>query len=329
VIRGRKIDIRELRSFICVARAGSFSRAANQLFIAQPALSRQIRKLEVELGVTLFVRHGRGVALTGAGATLLERAEMITHFVQQTGEHLRAAGDSVSGHLSIGLPPAVMLLLGPSLVELFQRDYPLVHLHIREGLSVSLQEWLLDRRVDLAVLYNPPPLEALDIQPVFSESMLLVGPPEGEATAGHTAPIRLQDMAGLPLILPGAPHSNRRLIENAAVESGCRLRVTLEVDSVALTKLLVHQGYGYSLYTYGAVHDDVIRGELSVRAVERPAIRSVLTIATLRERHASPLVGQLREIVRDKLHRLFHGDTWHGEGVWIGDTPYGGHAPAG
>lgn len=287
-------------------------------------MSRQIRKLEEELDVTLFVRHGRGVKLTSAGATLLERAEMITHLVRQTGEQLRgAAGDNVSGHLSIGLPPAVMLLLGPSLVERFRRDFPRVHLHIREGLSVSLQEWLLDRRVDLAILYNPAPLEELEIQPVFSESMLLLGPPSGEATAGHASPIRLQELAGLPLILPGAPHSNRRLIEHAAVENGCRLRVVLEVDSVALTKRLVHQGYGYSLYTYGAVHDDVIRGDVTVRAVERPAIRSVLTIATLRERHASPLVGQLKEVVRQKLHSLFHGDTWHGEGVWIGDTPYG------
>jgi LysR family nitrogen assimilation transcriptional regulator len=193
---------------------------------------------------------------------------------------------------------------------------------------VSLQEWLLDRRVDLAILYNPAPLEELDIEPVFTESMLLFGPPDGAATAGHTAPIRLQEMAGLPLILPGPPHSNRRLIENAAIETGCRLRVVLEVDSVPLTKLLVQQGHGYSLYTYGAVHDAVQRGELTVRAVERPAIRSVMTIATLRARHASPLVGQLREIARDSLHRLFHGDTWHAEGVWIGATSYGARGQA-
>jgi LysR family nitrogen assimilation transcriptional regulator len=308
-----------LRSFIHVARAGSFSRAAAELFIAQPALSRQIRKLEDELGVVLFARHGRGVKLTSAGATLLERAEMITHFVQQTGEQLRAAGDKVSGQLSIGLPPAVMLLLGPSLVEYFRRDYPQVHLHIREGLSVSLQEWLLDRRVDLAILYNPAPLEALDVRPVFTESMLLVGPPGDGAGGADGEPVRLQDVAGLPLILPGAPHSNRRLIEHAAAENGCRLRVVLEVDSVALTKELVHKGYGHALFTYGAVHEDVVRGTLCVRPIERPAIRSVMTIATLRERHSSQLVSHLRDVVHAKLHQIFNGESWHGKGVWIGD----------
>ena len=307
-----------MRSFICVARAGSFSRAAGELFIAQPALSRQIQKLEEELGVSLFVRHGRGVKLTDPGAALLERAAMITHFVDQTGEQLRAAGDSVSGHLGIGLPPAVMLLLGPTLVQRYRRDYPRVHLHIREGLSVSLQEWLLDRRIDLAVMYNPPPLDALEVEPIFTESMFLVGPPEPAWPGGRGAPVRLQEIAGLPMILPGAPHSNRRLIEQAAAENRCRLRVALEVDSVALTKKLVHEGHGYTLFTYGAVHDEVSRGELSVRPIERPAIRSLMTIATLRERHTAPLVGQLREMVHAKLHRIFHGDGWHGEGVWLG-----------
>jgi LysR family nitrogen assimilation transcriptional regulator len=308
-----------LRSFIHVARAGSFSRAAAELFIAQPALSRQIRKLEEELGVALFARHGRGVKLTGAGATLLERAEMITHFVQQTGEQLRAAGEHVSGQVAIGLPPAVMLLLGPSLVEYFRREYPQVHLHIREGLSVSLQEWLLDRRVDLAILYNPAPLDALDVRPLFTESMLLVGPPAGGANAGHGEPVRLQELAGLPLILPGAPHSTRRLVEQAAAENGCRLRVVLEVDSVALTKALVRAGHGHALYTYGAVHEEVARGELCVRPVERPAIRSVLTVATLRERHSSQLVSHLRDVVQGMLQRSFHSESWHGNGVWIGD----------
>ncbi|WP_229482891.1 LysR substrate-binding domain-containing protein [Massilia horti] len=310
-----------MRSFIHVARAGSFSRAAAELFIAQPALSRQIGKLEEELGVTLFARHGRGVKLTSAGATLLERAELITHFVRQTSEQVRAAGDSVSGHLSVGLPPAVMLSLGPALVERFRRDFPRVHLHLREGLSVSLQEWVLDRRVDLAVMYNPAPLEALEVQPVFSESMLLVGPPEPGTVGGRGAPVRLHELSGLPLILPGAPHSNRRLVEQVAAENGCRLRVVLEVDSVALTKTLVSRGYGYSLFTYGAMHEEVARGELVVRPVERPAIRSVLTIATLRERQSSQLVAELRKLVHGKLHRIFHGDDWHGEGVWVGDVP--------
>jgi LysR family nitrogen assimilation transcriptional regulator len=77
------MELKELRNFMRVARAGSVSRAAQELRLAQPALSRQIRKLEHELGVSLFARHGRGVRLSAAGSLLLERAEAITTLVHQ------------------------------------------------------------------------------------------------------------------------------------------------------------------------------------------------------------------------------------------------------
>src|SRR6478672_2824877 len=154
------MDIRELRSFIHVARAGSFSRAASELYIAQPALSRQIAKLEEEIGVPLLTRYGRGVRLTAAGARLLERAEMITHMVSETGEQVRASADEERGHLAVGLPPTIGMLIGAELIRDFRARWPRVALHVREGLSSSLQEWVLDKRVDLAVVYNQPLLDA-------------------------------------------------------------------------------------------------------------------------------------------------------------------------
>ena len=90
------MDFREIRYFAQVATAGSFSRAAKELRVAQPALSRQIRKLEQELGVDLLVRHGRGVRLTGAGSILLERAEQMIHLLRNTGDEVRATPTSYS-----------------------------------------------------------------------------------------------------------------------------------------------------------------------------------------------------------------------------------------
>src|ERR1700743_1165000 len=88
------MDFKEVRYFLQVARAGSFNRAAHELNIAQPALSRQVRKLETSLGVDLFVRHGRGVRLTSAGSLLFEGAESINHMVKRTTERIRAGGES-------------------------------------------------------------------------------------------------------------------------------------------------------------------------------------------------------------------------------------------
>ena len=313
------IEIRELRSFVHVARVGSVSRAARELHVAQPALSRQIAKLEDELGAVLFVRHGRGVRLTGAGAQLLERAELIIRLVTQTGERVRAPDDCLSGHIALGLPPAVGVWLSAPIVEAFRDRWPAVALHIREGLSSSLQEWLLDRRVDLAIVYNQTPLDAFDVRPLCTEAMVVVGPPGDTLIAERGGqPLRIRDVAALPLIIPAFPHANRRVLEQAAVQHGVHLRIVLEVDSVTLTKALVRRGLGYSLLTYTAIQEEVCRGDLQALPVERPTIRSTVAVATLREQRASRLVRAMSQVVGAKLHDLVTSGAWKGHVSWIG-----------
>ncbi|MBV8622496.1 MAG: LysR family transcriptional regulator [Herbaspirillum sp.] len=307
------MDIRELRNFIHVARAGSFSRAASELYIAQPALSRQIAKLESEIGLPLLVRHGRGVKLTEAGARLLERAEMISHMVNDTGQHVRASASTERGYLSVGLPPTIGSLIGASLIREFREQWPGVLLHLREGLSSSLQEWVLDKRVDLAVVYNQPLLEAFDVRPLFSEPMVLVAPSGSNARPA----LQIRDLASIPLILPGLPHSNRRLIEHAAIQHGVRLRVELEVDSVALTKQLVKSGVGYSLLTFVAVKNEVDRGELVAHEIARPSIRSTVAITTLRESPASRQREAWITLLCAKLRDLTESEEWRSEVAWL------------
>ena len=316
------IEIRELRSFVHIARVGSVSRAARELHIAQPALSRQIAKLEDELGTALFVRHGRGVRLTSAGAQLLERAEMIINFVAQTGERVRASTEHLTGHVALGLPPAVGVWVSTPVVEVFRERWPGVALHLREGLSSSLQEWLLDRRIDIAIVYNQTPLEAFDIRPLCSEAMVVVGPAGCTRIADRGgAPLRMRDLAELPLILPGFPHANRRVLEQAAAQHGVHLRVVLEVDSVTLTKALVRRGVGYSLLTFTAIREEVDRGELQALPIERPAIRSTVSLATLREQRTSRLVRAMADVVTEQLCDLVTGGPWKGRVSWLGDDP--------
>ncbi|MFM0515894.1 MULTISPECIES: LysR family transcriptional regulator [Caballeronia] len=308
------MDIRELRSFIYVARAGSFSRAAAELYIAQPALSRQIAKLEEEIGVELLARHGRGVRLTAAGARLLERAEMISNMVSETGEHVRATADEERGYLAVGLPPTMGALIGAELVRDFREVYPRVALHIREGQSSSLQEWVADRRVDLAVVYNQPPLDAFQVRPLYSEPMILIAPP---GTPIPKDGFQIRDLASLPLILPGMPHSNRRVIEHAAVQNSIRLRVELEVDSVALTKKLVKAGVGYSILTSIAIRDEVASGDLVAEAITRPSIRSTVAITTLRENPLSRFATDWMAMLREKLTGFVGSEKWKEDIVWL------------
>lgn len=309
------MEIRELRSFIRVARAGSLSRAAAELYVAQPALSRQIAKLEAEIGVPLFVRHGRGVRMTAAGARLLERAEMITHLLNETTEDVRASADEERGHLAVGLPPTMGVLLGAELTREFRDQWPNVSLHVREGLSTSLQEWVIDRRVDLAVVYNQPPLEAFQIQPLYSEPMMLIGPPGGREVVRD---FHIRDLANMPLILPGMPHSNRRLVEQAAAQHGVRLKVALEVDSVALTKQLVKSGEGFSILAYIAVQQEIASGELVAHRIERPSIRSSVAVTTLRDTSPSRFALAWIELLQRHVKQYLALAPWGTEVQWLG-----------
>jgi LysR family nitrogen assimilation transcriptional regulator len=306
----RATDIRELRTFVQVARTGSISRAAERLNIAQPALSRQVQKLERELGVPLLVRHGRGVTLTRAGALLLERAETLIHEFEQIPHDVRASEDAFTGHVVLGVPPAAGLLVAPAVYKLFRSRWPKAALQIREGISSLLEEWLLDRRLDVAVLHNPPPLDDIDIIPVLHERMVLACPPSAEP--GADRPITFSDIGSVRLILPSAPHSNRRLVERAAIQHGTRLHLMLEVDSVPLTKAMVQSGVGSTILTYASVAPELAAGTLTVRPIHRPPLTSIIALGVPRDTQARWLRAELTGLVREVIAELVASGTWQG-----------------
>jgi len=312
------MESRELRNFARIARCGSFSRASDELGVAQPALSRQVSKLERELGVKLFARHGRGVHLTSAGSLLLERAEAIGHLIHRTAEEVKQDEDfRDGGTLALGVPPAAGLLILPSLVDRLRSDFPRLTLHIREGVSTLLQEWLLDQRIDIAVLHNPAALETLEIRPVLTERMLLIGPPlrrgkTADSKARHSTSYRIRDLAELPLIMPSLPHNIRRLVEQAAIQHGVRLRVQAEVDSVAFTKLMVQKGLGFSVLTHAAVQNEIASGQLQGYPIERPALSSTVTIVTRREKSPQQPTERVRSTLRSVIRELVQSKSWAG-----------------
>ena len=306
------MELKELRNFMRVAHAGSVSRAAQELRLAQPALSRQISKLEHELGTPLFSRHGRGMRLSAAGSRLLERAEAIAQLVQQTREEIREDRSPERGRLVLGVPPAAGRLIVPYFVERFRKTWPETTLHMREGVASSLQEWLVEKRIDLALLHNPPHLEALELTPLLTERMFVIGPPRHRLKQRpHSKTFRIRDLGALPLILPNGAHANRRLVENAALEHGVRLRVMIEADSVAFAKTMVERGLGYTILTYAAVQDELARGELTVYPIVRPALSVRVCIVTPRG-EMPKLVEDAGEMLRDVCRSLVRSKRWAG-----------------
>lgn len=319
------MDSRKLRYFAEVARTGSFSRAAEELRIAQPALSRRVREVEDELGQKLLVRHGRGVRLTPFGAAVLGRVDEIEYLLAQIKSEAAQGSLAVRGAVSLALPPAAGLLVGPPLVASLAESHPDVVLNLREGISSLIHEWLTEKRIDLGLVYNAVPVDGLHIVPLLRERMVLVGPPGDGRRLSNTPDIRIKDIAGLPLIMPTLPHNNRRVLEQAAARHGVRLDIRSEVDSVALTKALVRTGRGYTMLTYASVRDEVERGDLSARAIEHPPIIATLSLAMRNETMAAPLAREVALEIQNLLLELSRSGAWPGATAVAVDQHVGVH----
>lgn len=307
------MDIRELRYFVQIARIGSVSGAAARLNIAQPALSRQLKKLEDELGTRLLVRHGRGVELTEAGAQLLGEAEGLIEHFSRTLEKMRGGDAPFAGQVVLGVPPTAGLRLVPMIYRRFHERWPEATLLPREGISSSLEEWLLDGRLDVALLHNPTPVEGVNLRPILSEQMVLVTSPASPAHQGaNGAPISFRSLCDVPLIMPSLPHSNRRLMERMAIQHNLRLNVAIEVDSVPLMKAMVKGGFGAAIQTYAGVAQEVACGELGARPIERPSIPSTICIGTRQEGKSSWLITEVARMMKQCIAELVHSGDWAG-----------------
>ena len=309
------MDLRALRYFLSVAQLGGITRAAQALNVAQPALSRQIRKLEEELGVTLLLRRPRGVELTPAGAKLLERAEAVFQSLRDTAEELRSGPLAGTGRISLGVPPAMGVMLVPELMRRFRATLPQAALHVREGVGHWLVEWVLEQRVDLAVVHNPPRLPELEVEPLIVERMVLVLPPTGTETDWPVPPdgeISLVQALQLPLILPTPPHTNRLLLDNALARGTQPVRPAMEVDSVSITKAMVGAGLGATILAHAAVHGDVLAGRLRAAPIGPPPVISSLALIRLRRHAAEFLPEQTKELIRETLSRLARQGVLHG-----------------
>jgi LysR family transcriptional regulator, nitrogen assimilation regulatory protein len=294
------MDLKQLEYFAHVAEMGSFTRAAAFLQVAQPALSRQVRTLEVELRQPLLDRNGRGVTLTEAGKRLLAHARGILQQVERARDDLEDQRGAATGRLAIALPPSVGRTLTAPLVKAFREQLPRANLSIVEGLSTYALEWLVIGRVDCAVVYNVTPSPAIDLQPLRVEPLYLVSPRQGRA-ARVGKPISLREVAERELVIPSRPHSMRMLLEAALAAEGCRARVALEIESVPAILDLVLQGGCHAVLAENAIRTSGQPDAYQLRAIGPPALVATLWLATSAQRPRGPLIEQGTALVKSLL----------------------------
>ena len=280
------MNLNQLNYFIHVAEHGSFSKAALVLGVAQPALSRQVRALETELRETLLLRNGRGVELTDAGRRLLEHGQGILHLVAQAREDLTSQRDEPVGRIVVAMPPTQARLHTLALVQAFREQMPRARLAVMEGFSVHITEWMTSGRADLALVYNPEPLPALEILPLAQEQLCLVSPRD----AAPRRPVTLRELSRYPLVMPQRGHIFRKLMETAAAMEGMQLNVEWEIASVPAILELVAAGFGHAALGEQALKLFDRPEELAVTRFKDADINTTLCLVTPVQKRSTPLM---------------------------------------
>lgn len=295
------MDLKQLAYFVQVAELGSFSRAANLLAVAQSALSRQVRALEVELRQPLFERTGRGVTLTEAGRRLLDHGRGILAQVERARLDIEHQRDAASGRLVIGLPPSVGRTLTGVLVRAFRERFPAATLSVVEGLSNYTMEWLAIGRVDCAVVYNVTPSAAVDLLPVLDEPLYLVSARRKPGGRLLGAPVTLAEVAERELVIPSRPHSIRMLLEAALAAQGRKAKVGLEIESVPAMLELVRNDALHAVLALNALKSSADEDAFRARAIVEPTLKTTLWIATSAQRARGPLLERSTALLRELL----------------------------
>lgn len=275
------MDLKQLEYFVHVAELGSFTRAAQALNLAQPALSRQVRLLEVALRQNLLVRNGRGATPTPAGALLLAHGRGILHQVARAHDALSQVRDGLAGRVALGLPPSVARVLTVPLTRAFRQRMPQAQLSISEGLSCAMQDSLRNGRLDMAVLYNASSTPDVALTPLVREALWLVqARPPGLPEDPPPQPLPLREVAALPLVIPTRPNAVRMHVESEMAALGLRPCIALEIDGVSAILDLVADGAGSAILPRNAVTRSVRPSAYALRAVCAPALHIALTCAT-------------------------------------------------
>jgi LysR family nitrogen assimilation transcriptional regulator len=301
------MDARALRYFQAVVEFGSYSRASEYLRISQPAVSRQVDRLEQELGKRLFVRNGLGATPTDAGRLLFERSQPILRQLEDAAAEIRSTAGASSGTIVMALPPGVGHFLLPPLVERFRTSFPNTSLKIISGFSGYIHEALVRGRADVACIHGPLPQKDFRVIPLLEEEVFLVG-------KRGTLPVKrlgvpTADLLNLPLILPSRFNTSRRILEERAFALGMRVNAVMEVDDTSLIRTLLRKGLGFSVLSQGAFENDIDRKELESRPI-RPRMTWPLAMMTSSGRPRSEPLEALMSTIRATARALIASGEW-------------------
>jgi LysR family transcriptional regulator, hydrogen peroxide-inducible genes activator len=283
------VTLRQLRYFDALVRHGHFGRAAEACAISQPALSMQIKEMEVALGGVLLERGARQVALTQFGEELLQRVRDILRSVDELGDFARASRDRLAGRLRVGMIPTIAPYLLPKIIENLSRLHPELDLHVRETLTQKLIKEVAEGRLDTAIVALPVSEPSLTEITLFRENFLLVRPGEQEGTP---VPSR-ESLREMKLLLLEEGHCFRDQALSFCNMQASPPREVLDASSLSTLVQMVGAGIGVTLIPEMAVEVETRSASVSVARFRNPQPSRTIGMVW---RKTSPLARQLQQI---------------------------------
>ncbi|MDZ5457952.1 LysR family transcriptional regulator [Azohydromonas lata] len=302
------MDFKQLRALVTVAETGNVTRASTVLNIVQPAVSRQLKLLEEELGVTLFERSRHGMDLTEAGRTLVEYARRVLNELDRARAEIAPARGSIGGIVTVGLLPSACDLLSSALVTAVAARYPGIRVRISMGYAGYLQRWLEAGEIDTALLYDPKPTPAIQTRQLLEEGLWAVGLPDSGLK--RDVPVTLRELATKPLILPSAPHGIRALVDHAAALQSLQLQVVAETNALSVQRSLVLGGHGLTILPSIAVAEDIARGLLNAAPLTQPTLLRKIVLALPTNRQTTLPVRCVVELLVETMREAVDRKHW-------------------
>lgn len=290
----RNVTLRQMRVFSAVARYRSFTRAARELHLTQPAISQQIKQLEMEIDMPLLEHIGREIHLTAAGEELLRYASQVTELLREAGESLAAMRGLKRGVLKLGAVSTAKYF-APSLLSAFHPAYPEVAIRFAVGNREEIIQQLGANDIDLVIMGRPPRELVTVAEPFAKHPLVIIASPNHPLANKRRIP--LQRLGGENFIIREAGSGTRASMEHVFKERGVPIHATMEVSSNETIKQAVMAGMGISFISIHTVGLELAAGKLVILNVAGlPLIRDWYVIH-LRDKRLSPITVAFRSFL--------------------------------
>lgn len=307
------MDLRQLRYFVQIVESGSLAKASRQLYVAQPALSQHIAKLEAEVGKSLLIRTAKGVTPTENGTALHHHARFILRQLDQALSVARQEPGTVHGMVSVGLAATTVCAVGAPFMRRIRERFPGIVLNVVEGMSGHLAQMMRTGQLDLAILFSRDAVPDLPAEPIVEEELFVMLPEDSDLVPPRRVKLSCADTADLPLILPTSIHGLRRRIASEFEQRNLSIHVVAEVDSLSLLMTCVRDGMGATIKPMSAaLVDGRIREGWRTLAFSDANMRRANFIYSVDAEQLSPAAAAVRAELRETIKQLVLQGEWQG-----------------